>query len=214
MDLGNLQEIKSIDKNSGIYIILNKKSGKFYIGRANNLKDRKTRHIASLIRNDHANKHLQRSFNLYGKKHFIWLVAEKCKISILRKREQFYLDEYFGSKYCYNINPNSEGGGFPSRIFSEETLKKMKLSHLGKKQIKKREWHSLSKSHKKAISDSIAKKYKVLSPSGKVKKIFNLKSFCNLNNLIPSCMYEVISGKTARKSHKGYRNICELGVNS
>lgn len=214
MDFSILPEIQSTDKDAGIYAILNRNSGKFYIGRANNLRSRRTRHLSALIRKDHANEHLQRSFNLHGKESFKWLVIEKCSLESLKDKEQFYLDKFFGLEACYNINPNSQGGGVPGRKFSSETLIKMKTSHLGKKHTQKRAWHPLSSSHRIAISYGNSKLHKVLSPSGKVIEILNLKAYSKDNNLIPSCMYEVILGNTARKSHRGYRNICELGVNT
>jgi len=57
--------------------------------------------------------------------------------------------------------------------------------------------------------EATAKSYKVISPSGDIIEIYNMRKFCMENNLIPGCMSRVASGKASR--HKGYRSISTDG---
>lgn len=61
----------------GIYFIKNLVNGKYYIGISNNLKNRKSKHFSTLKRNIHKNKHLQASYNRYGKENFVFEILLK-----------------------------------------------------------------------------------------------------------------------------------------
>lgn len=78
--------------NSGIYKILNKVTGKFYIGSAVNLKARWTQHTGKLRSNIHPNRYLQASWNLYGDASFEFIILEYCNKDSLPEREQFWID--------------------------------------------------------------------------------------------------------------------------
>lgn len=56
-----------VNKQVCIYKIINKNKGKFYIGSTNNFIRRKREHYYQLEKQKHCNKHLQRSFDTYGK---------------------------------------------------------------------------------------------------------------------------------------------------
>jgi group I intron endonuclease len=77
---------------SGIYMILNTKNGKFYIGQSKCMLERKKAHFESLRLGRHGNKHLQNSYNLYGKSCFDFLVIEPCKVCDLLDREQYWIE--------------------------------------------------------------------------------------------------------------------------
>jgi len=55
---------------SGIYKITNLVTGDCYIGSAVNLNSRKRTHFANMNLDKHPNKHLQSSYNKYGKETF------------------------------------------------------------------------------------------------------------------------------------------------
>lgn len=51
--------------------------------------------------------------------------------------------------------------------------------------------------------EALAKDWEIITPDGKVCKVFNLKDFCKKNNLNSGHMYSVASGKL--KHHKGFK---------
>ena len=97
-------------KNSGIYIILNKKNNKYYLGSSKQILSRWSQHQSDLRCKRHANTHLQNAYNLYGKDVFIYLAIEITKDTL--DREQFYLEEYkpYDASIGYNIARNSTTG--------------------------------------------------------------------------------------------------------
>lgn len=80
------------NKICGVYKIVNKINGKFYIGSSNNIKHRWNNHIKQLTEGTHKNLHLQRAWDLYGKDNFIFEIIEECPLEIQFEREQHYLD--------------------------------------------------------------------------------------------------------------------------
>lgn len=112
-------------KVSGIYVIVNTKNGKVYIGQAQDFHTRWCKHKRTLNSNRHDNRHLQAAWNKYGAKVFRFQELEYCSIEMLDEREQHYLDVYMPKGMCYNIAKDVKA---PSRgIFhSEEALRKMR----------------------------------------------------------------------------------------
>ena len=87
-----------------IYKIINVINNKFYVGSAINYEKRKARHIWRLRRGDHANKHLQAAWVLYGEAAFVFAVVQKvADIKDLLTAENVWLHEHVGKDYCYNI---------------------------------------------------------------------------------------------------------------
>ncbi len=82
--------------NKGIYKITCTANGKFYIGSSVNLKRRRYWHFHELETNTHANKHLQRAYNMYGSEAFIFEILESFPKTITPKElfviEQQYID--------------------------------------------------------------------------------------------------------------------------
>lgn len=76
----------------GVYKILNRKNGKFYIGSSIDVEKRFSSHKKELIAGTHNNKHLQNAWNKYGEDSFEFLVIEEVSdINELRNRETYYL---------------------------------------------------------------------------------------------------------------------------
>lgn len=129
--------------NSGIYIIINLRDKKKYLGSTINLKTRKRNHFAYLKKGKHENKYLQRAFNKYGSDCFEFQIIELCEKEECRSLEQKYLNEIFSSKQnrkqYYNTNPNAscpptmKGKDNPNygKDFSTETRLKMSLAKQG-----------------------------------------------------------------------------------
>lgn len=136
-----------MDKNIGIYRILNTKNNKMYIGSSENLNKRRKNHFGLLKRNKHHSLHLQRAWNrtLNPEKTFIFEILEYCEKEKLLERENYYLNYYCKSrdyinninkdflKISYNILPLAiDGFGGKHR---EETILKLKMNHPFRKKI-------------------------------------------------------------------------------
>lgn len=103
--------------DSGIYIIRNTVNGKVYIGQSRRISNREYSHFRTLEKGTHYNKHLQRSYNTYGRDAFVFEVIEWCDVSELDEREKYYIKKYDSM----NINKgyNNEGGGNVGKEVSE-----------------------------------------------------------------------------------------------
>ncbi len=81
----------------GVYCIKNKVNSKCYIGSTNDIAYRESMHFHKLKNNKHINKHLQNSYNKYGKDNFEFTIMEligenEFTKEYLLEREQYYLD--------------------------------------------------------------------------------------------------------------------------
>jgi group I intron endonuclease len=95
---------------SGVYKIVNLKSGKRYIGSSKNIRTRWQQHRNDLNKQKHSNRHLQNAWDLYGEACFKFEVLERCPLEDLFKVEQQYLDEAIQSEWdmYYNISMDTE----------------------------------------------------------------------------------------------------------
>lgn len=118
---------------SGIYLIVNEYSGKFYIGSARDLERRRGEHFRSLVRGQHYNKPLQRAWNKYGESVFKFRILLYCNKSNLLFFEQRTLDTYkahYGWRNLYNTCPFA--GSAMGREVSKKTRAKISASNTGK----------------------------------------------------------------------------------
>ena len=96
-----LNGITKRKKTSGIYKIINKVNGKYYVGSSNDIKGRWCQHKGQLNNNKHSNPHLQYAWNKYGKDNFEFIIVEETPQNKLM--EQNYLDIAKTEKHkCYN----------------------------------------------------------------------------------------------------------------
>lgn len=106
----------TITKISGIYKIINKINGKYYVGSSNNILGKKGRwykHKNSLDKNKHPNDYLQNSWNKHGENNFEFLIIEEIESTKqkLLKIEQKYLSIAKNEQdKCYNLNFEASGG--------------------------------------------------------------------------------------------------------
>ena len=118
-----------MEHKCGIYCIKNKINNKMYIGKSINIFTRWCNHIYHLDLNNHQNKHLQQSWNKYGKTNFDFLILEECDIDDLSKNEIKWIKFYntTNPNYGYNMTAGGEGVN-PSPELSKqrsETLTKL-----------------------------------------------------------------------------------------
>ena len=181
-----------------VYTITNIVNNKVYVGQTIDIKKRKNAHFYKLKINKHENKHLQRSFNKYGRDNFIFKI-----IAVINNREQLdVLENFFVFYYGFPDENKSfnmiEGGGvksgenhpFYGKHHSKET--KRKLS-----EIKKGKHHS--KETKRKISE--AKKGKHLSEETK-RKMSEAKKGKHLSEETKRKMSEAKKGKHVSKETK------------
>lgn len=93
-------------KNSGIYAILNRKTGRVYIGGSLNLKQRFRAHKLDLKRGVHYNHKLQKEYGKFNEENFEFQILEFVSdCSSLIRREQYWIDNYRQRRKAYNLCP-------------------------------------------------------------------------------------------------------------
>jgi len=141
-------------KETGVYKISCLQTGKFYIGSAHSLIQRKRTHLSCLRKNKHRNSKLQRAWNKYGEQNFQFQTLLICSKDDVLFYEQLLLTKLDAVTNGFNISPSVIGGkGIkhteetkaklkeawiqrrmrPKNPVSEETKKKISLAKLGKK---------------------------------------------------------------------------------
>lgn len=111
---------------AGIYQIMNKFSGDFYIGSSVNISNRLGNHIRRLRSNKHDNQHLQNAWNKYGANNFEFKVILYCDKEMCIYYEQACID---GLKPEYNILPTA--GSPLGHKHTSETRTKMSAARIG-----------------------------------------------------------------------------------
>lgn len=92
----------------GVYKIINKQNGHFYVGSSINIKKRLDRHQNELEKGIHHSIYLQRAFDKYGKESFDFTVYKITETEDeARELEQKILDT---AKCLYNISKKASGG--------------------------------------------------------------------------------------------------------
>lgn len=159
------------DKISGIYIILNKESGKFYIGSSVNIKHRWQGHRRSLRNNCHHSTYLQRAWNKYGESSFIFELVELCDPNDCITRENYWLEYHqtYLSEIGYNtLSQANNTLGYRHTESNKEKMKELlrqKWESMSEEEkIKERHRLSLcrkgkpiSQQHKQALQEGLAK---------------------------------------------------------
>lgn len=124
---------------SGVYRIINRKTGRIYIGSAKIFKSRYYQHIGSLRKGTHHNKFLQNDFNKCSSEDFLFEVIEVVNGSTIERRnkEQIHLNENFllGPNICYNNAKKTVVVDFVKKRgpLSEEVKQKLSNSLKGRK---------------------------------------------------------------------------------
>ncbi len=112
------------EKMSGIYKIIHKASGKYYVGSSHDIFSRWNNHRKDLTSNSHVNDYLRYAWNKYGQDAFEFIIVEyvePIKESLL-KAEQTHLTIAQGEQdRTYNLKFESSGGEW-----SEHSKNKMR----------------------------------------------------------------------------------------
>lgn len=125
-----------VNNTTGIYKILCKISGNFYIGSSSvSIEGRWRTHVWYLKRNKHHSPALQNAWNKHGEMNFEFIILEKCDPDSCIEREQYYINnlnpEYNCSKFAGSTR------GIPATEKQRETARKVHKGNkynLGRKQ--------------------------------------------------------------------------------
>lgn len=121
----------------GIYKIRNIVNGKVIIGSSINIPYRWSAYKCWLRKNKYENQYLQNSWNKYGEQNFEFSVIEECPENQLLIREDFWISQYdsMNRDKGYNLQSANRNTGYSYKGWkhTEESLEKMRISHLGKK---------------------------------------------------------------------------------
>jgi group I intron endonuclease len=112
----------SLDTQSGIYKIINKINGNFYIGSSVNIQNRWNNHIKSA--NGVGKYPIHNAIRKYGIENFEFTILESCSTDELMKKEQKFLDAVVGLPNCYNI-ANFAHAPMLGKKHTEKTLLKI-----------------------------------------------------------------------------------------
>ena len=130
-----------MNKISGIYEIRNLSNSNCYIGSSVNIANRYLQHKNELRKNNHHSEHLQRAWNKYGEKSFVFKLLLICDPETRFIFEQKAIDRL---KPDYNEAKNAKAptSGLPR---SEETKRKISLAMMGNKNGEGHRLNSLSR---------------------------------------------------------------------
>lgn len=116
----------------GLYKIINKVNGKFYIGSSDDIQRRFYRHGFDLLHNKHDNIRLQNAWNKHGKDSFSFEIYRECEPLILLNEEQKELDFWVGKEECYNIRRDAKSPVAIGEHRSEEIKQKISMAQKGR----------------------------------------------------------------------------------
>lgn len=174
--------MNKLNLNGGVYQIRNIASEKCYVGQAINLKNREKRHWNDLKNNKHHNIYLQRSYNKYGKKDFIFEILLYCEKFELTCYEQFFVDKYDKIGLIYNICKECVNSckGIKASL---KARKRMSMAQKGKNHPLYGKHHTDSTKLKISISMSGVNSYKITKKNVVLKIISMLKNSVSAKNI-------------------------------
>jgi len=118
----------------GIYKIINKQTGKFYIGSSNDIEQRWRAHRYRLRKGIHSNQHLLSAWNKYGEESFAFSILQEVERETLLDVEQQVIDESgcLDRKVGYN-KAAIAASPMTGRKLTEETKEKLHAANIGRK---------------------------------------------------------------------------------
>lgn len=207
-----------------IYLLVNRVNSKVYVGVTNNYEKRMREHSYG------RGNRLARAVRKYGWENFDSYILtetedrdlEKFYISLFSANNPecgYNLTEGGDGSLGYVVSEETRekqrkakvgrtltddhkrkiGGSNTGREFSDETRAKIAERLKGNTNFA---GHTFSEETKKVLSEKKSKHYTFMSPDGVKTEIFNMRKFCFENDLSPSAMSRVNSGKDHH--HKGW----------
>jgi len=139
-----------IIKTSGIYKIINRVNGKYYVGSSANIEERWKTHSYELNKNIHKNDHLQRAWNKYGGKNFHCVIVQQVLKEELLNVENAYLFTAKNEQHIsYNLKFIAMGGEL-----SDYSKKKLSISTSGHRNGMFGKRHTIQAKEKVSIANT------------------------------------------------------------
>lgn len=104
-----------LPKATGVYVIVNKRNERIYIGSAINIESRARNHLKHLAARTHSNRRLQADWLLHGSDAFLFGVLLLCDRTARKAQEVSLLRQVIGEG-CYNwslIGPRTRHDALP-----------------------------------------------------------------------------------------------------
>ncbi len=93
----------------GIYKIVSKATGKFYIGSSKDISKRFNQHVSELKRGKHHSKKLQDEYTVHGQYNFTLEIVETVSdLEKLQPREQYWIDKFEAFSVGLNSSPYAD----------------------------------------------------------------------------------------------------------
>ena len=112
---------------SGIYKIINKINGKYYIGSSKDISNRIKQHFHNLRHDKHINPYLQRSYNKYGDDAFYHEVVEYVNDHMLFEAEERHISTS-DKELLYNIGAVGGGDNISDHPNKEDIIQRISSS--------------------------------------------------------------------------------------
>lgn len=116
---------------SGIYVIVHRDSGRWYVGQSKNIEKRWATHRSDLRSAIHVNSRLQNAWTKYGEDAFDFAVLILAPVWMLNDLEQAYLDDPQTSQF--NIGKDATSG-MRGRTHTKECRDMISKIQIGRKQ--------------------------------------------------------------------------------
>ncbi len=120
-------------KRSAIYAIIHLRSGRIYVGSAQDLVSRWDHHRCRLVLGAHVNRYLQHAWTKHGADAFEWRVLEDVPGQDLLIREQWWMDRLAATKRATGFNICPTAGSQAGKPVSQETRAKLSAAGKGKR---------------------------------------------------------------------------------
>jgi len=92
---------------AGVYLLLNTRNGKAYVGSTRNLRTRRAEHLRKLRRGEHHSAKLQNAWRKHGAEAFEFKVLAVVEPGRLLATEQHWIEHYDAARSGYNVMPKA-----------------------------------------------------------------------------------------------------------
>lgn len=146
---------------TGVYAIRQLSTLKIYIGSCSSsrgFQGRFSAHLCELKQGKHHSRYLQRAWDKYGRKDFVFMIVERCFPSKCLEREQYWMDKFGSANPDKGFNLCPIAGNCAGVKHTEETKAKVSLATRGRKQSKEAIEKSASKRRGRKRSEETRKR--------------------------------------------------------
>jgi hypothetical protein len=178
------------------YFAINLSSKKFQVGSTTNFERRQKQHAGGK-----GDLEFQRSLRK-NPENFYWVVGSDDSKG--REEEQYYLDFYFGTRWCYNHNPNASIPPNPAgRTWSWPEERKRGITGAGNHRYGKKGSQKQKDSLPRGGDHGMAKPIYLIHSDGSEEYFPYIGGACEKYNLQSPNLRKVATGE--RHTHKGFK---------